>query len=1532
MPVSPMGIDGHSFRGGNSAARGVGDDAVDVVGLGVTTPPSRPYPVPSTNVKSSSKSKNDSTGSSEDRAMDGLPQNIIDIERLLKEQSSPTTASSTSATQTTMSSPGDISNNHNSNSGNTHEKIKINDAKNHTMIHQQELELKALRLMYDDAKTKMEKMKHEKETNKRMLLEMSQLVKGLQTIALRSKSSKAMKNVDDNSDASHDDDDSKISSSVVQSQIQEIDRRMKEAQKECGLLLEEKFEQSQKYVSRIKIMEQQILLLVDQLEEQTDVKASSESDLEAIITKQESQIQALVEQIAIMKQEQTEAVVDDGDGEENEIYEDNIEENSYTNSKSGSRVTMETKTTSVDDILDEQDDDSDDEDDDIDDEDDEDTAKDNAKEEPKDVPRLTQKNEELRQLMARNAQKYNEINQLQSKLDALREKQRAHQAQFGTGHTIGDSSKIQEIMHVEEEADGAVTVRVYKRESTPPALPSLRTSSSSTSSSSSSSSHDKKQDKQENQTTNSRRFSSSASRSSQSSRSSSGNHALTVISEEGESAFNSSRGDSFDRSPNSAAFDTTELLSSSLVASSASSSSSSSSSSASSTGWKSSSGSSNSRFTAEEDIVTVEKPKEVPNGDGIKLPSHKCHVEPADEKSNCEGSLEPSEAIEGDRSDHSTQSTAVSYVDDDNEDEQKKKDARETSAAEEIIPQADESLHDGDDDEKDGNQTLDETAVGEQPEELVRYEIDENHESKGVEISNEKDDKSDIIVQHSQGKAAMLRQELEVARSKFARLCANRRTDTSTKSTSDKFEQLELENRELRQNNMIALNTMAQVAELTARSENLKDENEQLRKELEELKAEKHVTRKQLEEIEQEKAQSAKELEDMTCRYAQIAKDYEKVAHRATIVESYERQEQIHNATVMKLADVLEDNSDLQKELETTKAQLQKAFGDLQRAEGAVAELEKIKSEYQDLLEVKETTDIQVQRLTEKYAQLRVLHEQSTNGNLPKDTQKLQSAYAQALSRLEHLERANEEAGDASAKLGASQLKLTMREDEMKMLTEKVKTIEKKLVERESQMKDLIAQYKILEKEKAKVVARLEKAEAAQANNLQSTSRVESNDTVIDELKATLLASRDRIVQLEKERDDVIEKLEAQQNLTDTAKRELIAALEAKNARENDIRIVMGHHKKLLEKYDEAQNRIAELEKAAERVKDMTNHTRTTAASMSIGPNTEPVMATLDYLYEEEKKEDTDENSPMSTTTQPKQRPTTLEEAYARVVQSKLKMEDDDDSTDIRCALSRETIEEVIVDEDGNEYIEEVISPPSYEEIEIVEDSNVNATLLLRQSEAKVASLTRELKTSRDQVETLQAEKKRIQGELSEVKSQLLLSKRRAALPTVSAKWNTGQKNDTSKGNEDEDSMGFSENSVGFAHTLTGKTGKRNVTNAEGGSSLLKPIDSTGVSRDDAFAAGPSDESKDAIVNHQRLQKLYDSLQARYNKLEQELAAAKKELKERTEETNAARLRANTIQSQHQALEEEHSSIQQRLAEAKSQLDQLKNKATRSTA
>lgn len=1356
IPMSPMGIDGHSVGGSRGDGR---EPPTTQQQVKVVKPFAGRVPLlaatggaPRSNSNSQSKQ---------------LPSNIVQLEQALLDQTSATTSSSSSST---LTSPGRQHQNQ-------------QQLKNKTALQdRQELELLALKEKYVDAKNKMEKMKHEKETNKRMLLEMSRLVKGLQSIATRTTSTNSNNN-NNKTDV--------VPAAVVQSQIQAIDRQMKQAQQQCGILLEVKSTQTQtihKQESRIKLMERQILDLVDQLEEQTNVSTRGQTDLERVVEQQESQIRALEQQIAKTRKKQQEEEEDEGD-EDDDIVDDDDDDDSIAASEE----------------------------------------------------RIEQNDHEIQELVAKNAQKYDEINQLQSKLEALRERQKAHLSQFDGEKVDGSklTSEAHEIVHVDEEEDGEVTVRVYQREESPPELPLLLSSSSPLSSPSS-----------KRKKSNSRRISSSGSNSS-SSRSSQGGSrqatpSLAVISENGESAFDSrdSEVSPVSRSPPVATTAVTADASmmtrtTASTPSTAISSSASTSSSASSSGWESSSGASASQTQQLND-----------DGGQVQVQSKELPLKKMEEKSIYTADDELSVPF-ADESQHSADSTAVSYVEKD----------------EESVDVVDEMI-----------------------EEII--EAVEAREVAAAPIEEKEDEKCEFMSQESNSKA-LLRKELDQARAKFAKLKED--YHSAVFDSNEKVGKLEKENRELRQNNIVALSSMAQVAEVTARSEGIREENEQLRKDLEELKARSKETNEKYEKLQAEQSKSAKELELTTSRYDQLVKDYEKVAHRTTIVESYERQEQIHNITVMKLADMSDDNDALTKELDATKAQLQKAFSDLQTYDETSLELKKLKISHQELEEEHDATKIQVERLTEKYGSLKFKYDAKVNTKSPEEHQKLQLAYSDALARIEYLERVHEEAGDAEAKLGVSAVKLTMQQTEMEKISEKSKALENKLADRESQMKDLIAQYKEIKKENAKLCTKLEKAEvliteleksAKQAESLKSTAVA----TEINELKATLLASKGQIMELEKERNDAFEKMEAMETEISAVKEEATAAVEAKKARENDMRIVLSHHKKLLAKYeektdelheltqsyDEVTKKIVELEKAAAEAKDETNHTRTTA-SFSIGPNTVPVMSTLEYLYDEEKKEDEEEQARSSPMTRPRRvKEVSASASAAPNLEMKLTMEEE------------EIIEEeVLVDENGDEIIEEVISQcgtKSFEE-EIIEDDGSPI------HEQKITVLMDELNSSRHQVDTLQAEKNRIQGELSEVKSQLLLAKHRATAATstttnTAAAAEDGLSQPDGTNDEEEDSMGYS-------------SSNKNVTQS-------------------------SDRLRDAVAKHRRLQQLYDSLQSRYNKLEQDLAAAKKEAKVREEEAKGAGKRASMVHSQHKLLQAEHTTVLQRLEKAEQKLQGLK--------
>ncbi|KAL3903188.1 MAG: hypothetical protein SGARI_005488, partial [Bacillariaceae sp.] len=171
-------------------------------------------------------------------------------------------------------------------------------------VQKHEKELLSLKEKYEEAKTKMSKMKQEKSANKKMLLEMSGLITALQDISVDYEQTKKSGGKDNNNSSSKH----KSHLQNVQRKIQAIDTQMSSFQNKCGMLEEEKSLHTttiKAQNSQIEALEDQIQLLMKRLEQQSQSNTEDQSDLQNMIQLQETQIWNLEGQISTLKKNAT---------------------------------------------------------------------------------------------------------------------------------------------------------------------------------------------------------------------------------------------------------------------------------------------------------------------------------------------------------------------------------------------------------------------------------------------------------------------------------------------------------------------------------------------------------------------------------------------------------------------------------------------------------------------------------------------------------------------------------------------------------------------------------------------------------------------------------------------------------------------------------------------------------------------------------------------------------------------------------------------------------------------------------------------------------------------------------------------------------------------------------------------------------------------------------------------------------------------------------------------------------------------------
>lgn len=439
----------------------------------------------------------------------------------------------------------------------------------------------------------------------------------------------------------------------------------------------------------------------------------------------------------------------------------------------------------------------------------------------------------------------------------------------------------------------------------------------------------------------------------------------------------------------------------------------------------------------------------------------------------------------------------------------------------------------------------------------------------------------------NQGKRHLLEQ-LEEARSRHDKL--KQAYNIAVAESATKIDKLDQENKMLRGNHGSSLSSVAQVSEVPFQAGQLKEDNEKLSKELERQQALTALSNAKYEKLRVEHSKTLEELQSKSSRYDQLVEEYSNIATRTQDAENYRSLEQIHNAVVMKLADMGEDNENLQKERDAIKEQLNKAYSQLQEYDETVLFLENMKTSYSLLEKKYDSTSSQLQLLAEQHEHLKVNFIEEMTINTPEDHRRLQQDYAEAMARLEILQKSNEEFGDMDAKLSASEVRATMLELDLEQGNRKLLAAKKKQEERESQLKEVISQYKTLKRDHQETQLKLERLKKVvgsgwrvsivETTNSIPESRNSTDDSVATKsvaMTAKIVAYEGQITKLQQQRDSALEQMKILEEELEQAKKQAILAIEAKKSRENDLKIVLQHYEKLQNKYEATSKQFEDM-------------------------------------------------------------------------------------------------------------------------------------------------------------------------------------------------------------------------------------------------------------------------------------------------------------------------------------------------------------------
>ncbi|KAG7358471.1 hypothetical protein IV203_015059 [Nitzschia inconspicua] len=729
-----------------------------------------------------------------------------------------------------------------------------------------------------------------------------------------------------------------------------------------------------------------------------------------------------------------------------------------------------------------------------------------------------------------------------------------------------------------------------------------------------------------------------------------------------------------------------------------------------------------------------------------------------------------------------------------------------------------------------------------------------------------------------------LLRELQETKAKYGALKEDYRLVLS--NTTTKIDQLEQENQELRDCRHGLVLRTAQAID-TANSVNditkLREVNEQLRKKLAKQDAMLSFTNTKYENLRTEHSQTILELKGNAAKQEDMFSSDSNMSGDVVVdIETYTRLEKVHEAVVMKLADLGEENDRLERERNIARQQLENMHSQLQSNDDSFFELQKLKASYTLLEEERDAIKSKLERMKDR----NVVLQGSSD-----DTSRLRKNLADALARIEVLEKTNEEFGDVETKLTASEVRVSILEGELEKASAKLKAAKKKQSERESQIREVIGQYKTLKGNYLQSQARMKRLESIIESDQQTATKTTKKDGVSEsartdrtsssaEFSATrfaamnsqLAAYEGQINKLQKQRDAAMEQMKEMEGELDKAKKEIDTAAESKKSRERDLRIVLQHYEKLQKKYEATSKEFEEMtQKYEEAVKEINVlEEQINGKCISIPQQQE----CNDKCNNEESAESNDNvaknevNREIATTSTN----ASNNQCAAEIPGGKPTQMDDENSIDQlldemeqlkhgNCKLSDSATK------GQNEEAEDIRSiagslPPncnpasSQEQIDLfaqLEEAKESSTW----KNEKVARILCELKAAQDQIETLEEEKARMQSDLNILKGQLLIAQKESS--------NAKERQENREVN-----------------------------------------------------------LRNAIAKHHRLQQQYVSLEVKFEEVKQMLEAAQKDSKIREEEAKEARQRASGVHAQFKRLQVDHSAVLDRLERLNQELEMYK--------
>jgi len=415
--------------------------------------------------------------------------------------------------------------------------------------------------------------------------------------------------------------------------------------------------------------------------------------------------------------------------------------------------------------------------------------------------------------------------------------------------------------------------------------------------------------------------------------------------------------------------------------------------------------------------------------------------------------------------------------------------------------------------------------------------------------NQETTDQENASLKDQQVGSLLLRKQLKESETKYNKVMSD--YNQLVAKSQIRADKLEEENRKLREGQAKALNNMAKECEDESKLRWVKQENKMLLKSMEKQNQLLAKQNKDYERLQNEHSDTLSKLEEKKKRYDQLILDFSNLAGNGKSTQDYNRLKALHDSVAMKLADMSEDNEKLEKERDEAIDQLENKNIQIRAYDESIAALNKTEYDLKNLEDVHKETVVELQQLRDKNKELSELYEKnSTNVAY---SEQMQEDYIKAMAEIDVLVASNKDFEGIDKKLNASEVKVTMLEEELKKNHEKLLATKKKSNDRAGQLREVIAQYKTLQTEHSEKCAKLTRLEVAMEGL---------------------------------ENDQAIKGMQTMEQDLERAKQDVSEAIAGKDARENDLKIVLEHYEKLQRKYEKLKGEVKSTGKPQEEKKE----------------------------------------------------------------------------------------------------------------------------------------------------------------------------------------------------------------------------------------------------------------------------------------------------------------------------------------------------------